>query len=192
MLHCDKRGQSLYGDSPSLMLVIEYRAPLPDEIEALAVLSHDTFREAFAHLYSAENLALFESAVYAPEVIAAEMANSQRRYLVAYDDAHMVGYCKIGFDKSLDYGWGDQKLVELKQLYIFASHHGSGVAQALTDWAIQEARAVRADGLLLSVYSDNPRAQRFYQKNGFEYVADTYFMVGKHRDDEFLYLKPLG
>jgi diamine N-acetyltransferase len=171
--------------------MIEFRAPTEDEVEALATLSRETFREAFAHLYSAENLALFEAAVYAPEVIAAEMASPHRRYLVAHDGGQMVGYCKIGFDKSLDYAAGDQKIVELKQLYVFASHHGSGVAQQLTDWAISEARAAQADGLLLSVYSDNPRGQRFYQKYGFAHVGDTYFMVGNHRDDEFLYLKPL-
>jgi ribosomal protein S18 acetylase RimI-like enzyme len=171
--------------------MIEYRAPRPDEVEALADMSRETFREAFAHLYSAEDLALFEAAVYAPEVIAAEMASANRRYLVAYDYGQMVGYCKIGFDKTLDYDWGDQKLVELKQLYIFSSHHGGGVAQTLTDWAIAEARAVNADALLLSVYSDNPRGIRFYQKYGFAHVADTYFMVGNQRDDEYLYLKNL-
>jgi diamine N-acetyltransferase len=172
--------------------MIEYRAPRLDEVEALADLSRETFREAFAHLYSAEDLGLFEAAVYEPEVVAAEMASPNRRYLVAYDDGKMVGYCKVGFDKTLDYDWGDQKLVELKQLYVFASHHGSGIAQGLTDWAVAEARAVGADALLLSVYSENPRGIRFYEKNGFAHVADTYFMVGNHRDDEFLYLKPLA
>jgi diamine N-acetyltransferase len=172
--------------------VTEYRAPRIDEVEALAELSRDTFREAFAHLYSAEDLALFEAAVYAPEVIGAELASPNRRYMIAYDGGHMVGYCKIGFDKTLDYDWGDQKIVELKQLYVFASHHGGGVAQHLTDWATSEARAVGANALLLSVYSDNPRGQRFYQKNGFAHVADTYFMVGNQRDDEYLCLKPLG
>jgi diamine N-acetyltransferase len=170
---------------------IIYRAPQPEEAEALALLSCDTFREAFAHIYSDNDLALFEAAVYAPEVIKAEMANPDRRYLVAFDAGKMVGYCKIGFDKSLDYDWGDRKIVELKQLYVFASHHGGGVAQRLTDWAVTEAKAVGADSLLLSVYSDNPRGQRFYQKNGFAHVANTYFMVGNQRDDEYLYLKPL-
>jgi diamine N-acetyltransferase len=171
--------------------VIEYRAPRPDEVKALATLSRETFREAFANLYSVADLALFEAAVYAPEVIGAELASANRRYLVAYDGGQMIGYCKIGFDKSLDYEWGEQNIVELKQLYVFASHHGSGVAQHLTDWAVTEARGVGADAMLLSVYSDNPRGQRFYQKNGFQYVADTYFMVGNQRDDEFLYLKLL-
>jgi len=170
---------------------INYRAPRSDEAKALAALGRDSFREAFGHLYRPEDLALFEAQTYAPEIVAAEIVNPQRRYRIAEVDGQMIGYCKIGFDRSLDYDPGDQRIVELKQLYILSGHHGTGVAQMLTDWAVAEATAVDADGLLLSVYSDNPRGQRFYQKNGFVHIGDTYFMVGNHRDDEFLYLKPL-
>jgi diamine N-acetyltransferase len=173
-------------------MTITYRAPRSDEAEALGTLGLATFLETFGHLYSPENLALFEANSYAPSVIASEMANPKRRYLVAEDDGRMIGYCKIGFEQTLDYDAGDLKIAELKQIYIYASHQGSGVAQVLTDWAVAEARAAGFDALLLSVYNDNPRGQRFYAKNGFEHVADTYFMVGNHRDDEFLYLKQLG
>lgn len=170
---------------------VTYRAPRSDEAEALAALGRDSFREAFGHLYRPEDLSLFETQSYAPEVVAAEIASPQRRYRIALDGDQLIGYCKIGFDKSLDYDPGDRKIVELKQLYVMASHHGTGVAQILTDWAVSEANAVDADALLLSVYSDNPRGQRFYAKNGFVHVGDTYFMVGTHRDDEYLYLKTL-
>ena len=170
---------------------IIYRAPRADEAVALGALGYATFLETFGHLYSAENLALFQRSSYAPEVIASEIANPKRRYRVAEDDGKLIGYCKIGFEQTLDYEAGALKIAELKQIYIFASHQGCGVAQVLTDWAVAETRAAGFDALLLSVYNDNPRGQAFYRKNGFEHVADTYFMVGEHRDDEFLYLKLL-
>jgi diamine N-acetyltransferase len=172
-------------------LSVTYRAPRADEAEALGALGYDTFVETFGHLYSPENLALFADQAYSPSVIASEMANPKRRYLLVEDEGRLVGYCKIGLEQTLDYDAGDQTIAEMKQIYIYASHQGSGVAQVLTDWAVDEARAAGADALLLSVYHDNPRGQRFYQKNGFEHVADTYFMVGNHRDDEYLYLKKL-
>jgi hypothetical protein len=64
---------------------------------------------------------------------------------------------------------------------------GHGLGAALMDWAIAEARAWRADALQLSVFSENFGAQRFYQRYGFDHVADIDFWVGNHRDDEFLY-----
>ncbi len=172
-------------------MAISYRPPRTDEAEALAALGLETFVETFGHLYSAENLALFVEQSYTPAAIRAEMANPERRYRVAEEDGRLIGYCKIGFDRTLDYDAGGRKIAELKQLYIYASHQGRGVAQHLTDWAVDQARAAGAEALLLSVYHDNVRAQRFYAKNGFDHVADTYFMVGNHRDDEYLYLKPL-
>lgn len=172
-------------------MTIIYRAPRGDEADALSALGFGTFIETFGHLYSAENLALFERNSYASDVILNEMANPLRRYYVAEEDGRLIGYCKIGFEQTLDYDAGDRKIAELKQIYIYASHQGSGVAQILVEWAIAETRAAGFDALLLSVYNDNPRGQAFYRRNGFAHVADTFFMVGEHRDDEFLYLKTL-
>ena len=43
------------------------------------------------------------------------------------------------------------------------------------------------DAVLLSVYSENFGAQRFYQRYGFGKIADITFQVGDHFDPEFLY-----
>jgi hypothetical protein len=36
------------------------------------------------------------------------------------------------------------------------------------------------------VWSENRAAQRFYARYGFAKIADIGFMVGSHRDEEFL------
>ncbi len=171
--------------------MLRYRTPDIAEAAQVAQLGHDTFVESFDHLYSAEDLALFVGQVYQADGIAAELQNPKLRYLIAEDDGQMVGLCKIGFGVTLDYDPGDRQVVELKQLYLHHAAHGTGVGQTLMDWAIEQARAAGADEMLLSVYSDNPRAQRFYIRNGFTKIADTYFMVGNQRDDEYLFLRPI-
>jgi diamine N-acetyltransferase len=169
--------------------MVIYRTPEIAEAAQVATLARDTFVETFGHLYSAENLALFIAQVYQPDFIAAEMQNPKLRYLIAEMDGDMIGLCKVGYSVTLDYDPGDRNVVELKQLYLHQSAHGTGVGQALMDWAIKQAEAAGADEMLLSVYSDNPRAQRFYVRNGFNKIADTFFMVGNHRDPEFLFMK---
>ena len=171
--------------------MVTYRAPRPDEAAALAALGRDTFVETFGHLYRAEDLSLFLDSSYAPAAFAAQLASDRYLFRVAEAAGQLVGYCKLGLDVSLDYDAGDARVIELKQLYVFAAHHGDGVGQTLMDWAIAEAEARQADALLLSVWSENVRGQRFYQRNGFHWIADTYFMVGNHRDDEYLYLRPM-
>ncbi|RJT24670.1 GNAT family N-acetyltransferase [Chakrabartia godavariana] len=172
--------------------MIVYRAPAAHEAAALAALGRNSFVETFGHLYRPEDLAAFLEDVYAPDVVAAQLASPRYLFRVAEADGQLVGYCKLGLDVSLDYHPGDRSVVELKQLYLMATHQGAGVAQALMDWAIAEADARAADEIILSVWAENARAQRFYHRYGFEWIADTYFMVGSHRDDEFLYRRKMA
>ena len=169
--------------------MVTYRTPEIAEAAQVAKLGRDTFVESFGHLYSSEDLALFIAQVYQPNIIAAELQNPQLRYMIAQADGQMVGLCKIGYGVTLDYDPGTRRVVELKQLYVHNTAHGTGVGQALMDWATDMAANDKADEMLLSVYSDNPRAQRFYTRNGFAKYADTFFMVGNQRDLEFLFLK---
>ena len=172
--------------------MITYRAPTVQEAAALADLGRNSFVETFGHLYRPEDLSAFLEDTYAREGVAAQIGSPRYIFRVAEDDGQLVGYCKLGLDVSLDYDPGEKTVVELKQLYLMATHQGVGVAQALMDWAIAEAEVRKADEIILSVWAENARAQRFYHKYGFEWIADTYFMVGSHRDDEFLYRRTMA
>ncbi|APG63810.1 hypothetical protein LPB140_10970 [Sphingorhabdus lutea] len=167
-----------------------FRPPVANDAAMLAQFGRDSFCEAFAHLYSAENLTTFLNDVHNIENINAQIEANNVHYMLAEDAADngkLIGYCKISEKSKLDYDQNGPHTCEFSQLYVLASHHGSGVAQKLMDWAIQSAKSRGFKELVLSVYSDNPRAQSFYQKYGFTYYCDTIFMVGTHRDDEYIY-----
>ena len=51
---------------------------------------------------------------------------------------------------------------ELSNLYVLAAHHGTGVGQALLDVVVPP-----GTGAQLWVARGNPRAVRFYERNGF-------------------------
>lgn len=172
--------------------MITYRAAGPADVPALAVLGRETFIEAFGHLYRAEDLNAFLDATKSEAAMARAVADPAQPVRVAEDDGRLVGYCKLGLNPAFaDYPAPGKALIELKELYIRASHHGMGVAQALMDWALDEARAANAEEIVLSVWSGNARGQAFYRKYGFAWVADTHFMVGAQRDAEYLFMKPL-
>ena len=52
------------------------------------------------------------------------------------------------------------------------------------DWAIDHAKARGANDLYLSVFVDNHRARRFYERYGFTFVGTYAFMVGSHADED--------
>ena len=164
-----------------------YRTPTEVDCNALSELGSLSFTETFGHLYSAENLNLFVTQTHSAAVVAQELRNPMRRYRIAEDAGRMIGYCKLGFDHSLPLELPGRAVMELKQLYLRSSHFGTGVAENLIEWAIDIAQNQNMDDIVLSVYSDNPRAQRFYQRHGFTHAANYFFMVGEHRDDEFIY-----
>ena len=56
----------------------------------------------------------------------------------------------------------------LDQLVVSPDHWGSGLANALVD----EAKRLSPGGVTLSVNTDNSRAIRFYERNGFTHVGE--------------------
>ena len=78
----------------------------------------------------------------------------------------------------------DGPVAELRQLYLADEAKGTGVADALMDWAIASARARGAHALFLTVYVENQRARAFYARYGFVDVGRHDFPVGEHVDED--------
>lgn len=159
---------------------------------ALAVLGRDSFTDAFGHLYRPEDLAAFLAETHDETVVAGEIAGDECRHALAVaDDGVLLGYCKLRHPSKLAGHSDARDPLELGQLYCAASATGRGVGAALMNWALAEARAGGHDAVLLSVYSGNTGAQRFYARYGFAKIADIHFRVGTQLDDEFLLEKRL-
>jgi GNAT superfamily N-acetyltransferase len=132
--------------------------PDPALADALARVHVDGWREAYGHLlperfYGEEAFASRRTmwrSVLAHEGVAA-------RLRIAWDtDSAVVGFALTGPSRD-----ADLDCRELYALYIRASHYGTGTGQALIDAALGRQPAS------LWVAEDNPRALRFYEKNGF-------------------------
>ncbi len=166
--------------------MINYRPAVAEDAPALAELGHTSFVDAFGHLYSAENLNRFLEQTYSLSKIGSEIANPDRLYRIAERAGRMLGYCKLGFDTTLDHDSRGRRVMALKQLYMLGGETGSGLGAELMAWALSEAHAREFEDVILSVWSENKAAQRFYARYGFEKIGDTIFMVGDHRDEEYL------
>lgn len=169
--------------------MITLRPLTPDYVDTLAALGRSAFCAAFEHLYRPEDLNGFLDEVYAPAAITAEMEDARYDHCLAVDEQSgaLTGFIKI--KRPSDYGeYSDAKSpMALCQLYTDHSRTGEGIGAALMDWALAQARAGGHDAVQLSVWSENFGAQRFYRRYGFEKIADIFFWVGSHRDDEFLF-----
>ncbi|MGB7654774.1 MAG: GNAT family N-acetyltransferase [Novosphingobium sp.] len=168
------------------------RPATPADVAALSALAIDAFKAKFAQLYSAQDLASFLAESLEEGPVAAELANPARVYQLAELDGQLMGFAKIGLTCGFPkYARGSQ-VMELKQLYTAAQATGMGIGSTLMDWAMDQFAQRGADEAQLSVYSENHGAHRFYERYGFEKVADITFKVGEQLDPEFLFAKMLG
>lgn len=173
------------------MTELTLRQAALSDVPALTRLAQASFIDAFGHLYSEADLTAFMREAKSEAATAALVADPDGAMQVAERGGEPIAYCKIGYKC----GWPGHargtKAMELKQLYAAASATGSGVGSALMDWALAALAAAGADEVQLSVWSGNHGAQRFYQRYGFEKVADVTFKVGEQIDEEFLLAKLL-
>jgi Acetyltransferases len=160
---------------------VSYRDGVPGDGKAVSQLFRESFIATFGHLYAPEDLDAFLEGV-TPETFEHELANPDFAFRLAEDSGRLAGFVKLGPDNLP--GKALPGTIELYQLYVLKRWHGSGIARELMDWAIAEARRQGARHLTLTVYIDNHRARRFYERYGFEEVGKYIFMVGNHADDD--------
>lgn len=136
------------------------RQATAEDAEALARLHLECWRETYAHLLSPGfmtgqgvegRLAMWRHLLAGPHAA---------RHFVAVDGGRLVG-----FAGSLPPEDGVREQTELWGIYLLASHQGRGLGQALLDATIGHEAAA------LWVAEENPRAQAFYQRNGFVFTG---------------------
>jgi GNAT superfamily N-acetyltransferase len=168
--------------------MIAYRAASVADASALDRIFDTSFCDTFAHLYSAEDLSAFLTSFSVADW-EEQLGDSDFALWVAEEDRVPVGFVKLGPLKLPIDPKGTSLLLD--QLYVLKEHHGTGIARKLMDWAIDEARRRGAEELYLTVYIDNHRARRFYDRYGFEPVGRYDFMVGSHADEDVIMRKTL-
>ena len=168
------------------------RLATPADAAALADLGRRALTAKFEHLYRPEDFAQFLGESHSEAKVASELANPGMRIAVIEQDGALVAFCKLVLESTLPAGHSDAaRPLELKQLYTDPVRIGGGLGRRLMDWAMAEAAAHGADEIQLSVYSENPEAQRFYHRFGFAKIADIEFWVGTHCDPELLYARKM-
>ena len=157
------------------------RAAGPEDAATLAALGRRTFAETFGHLYKAEDLAAFLE-THNEAGWRAELSDPAFSVLLGEADRAPAAYAKIG-PPTLPFEPRGPS-IELRQFYVLAPWQGQGVSHRMMEWAIAEAKRRGAEDLYLSVFVDNHRARRFYERYGFAFVGTYAFIVGNHADED--------
>jgi len=168
------------------------RQATTEDAKLLTDLAYTTFWDAFAHhpKNAPDDLNHYMRQAFNQEQIASELADAKNIFLIAELDGDAAGYSKIILD-NIEPGVTADRPVELSRLYAHQKHLGQGVGQRLMDACFERARAEDRDVMWLGVWEYNPRAQRFYEKNGFRFVGSHVFQLGEDPQTDLLMQKEL-
>lgn len=164
-------------------MTVAYRGADPEDAAVIDRIFRSSFIDTFAHLYRPEDLEAF-LAKFTIEEWAAELRDERFSVRMAEVDGQPIGFVKLGppeLPVQKDRPW-----IELRQLYVLAEWRGAGAARGLMDWAIAEGRKRGASEMYLTVYTENWRARRFYDRYGFVEVGPYAFMVGEQADEDLI------
>jgi ribosomal protein S18 acetylase RimI-like enzyme len=169
---------------------IKIRQAVPEDAELLTDLAYTTFWDAFHdHPKNApHDLEAYMQEAFSVEHIRSELEDAESVFLVAEMNGELAGYAKLIFESTepdIIAEWP----VELSRLYSHQKFLGRGVGQALMDACFARAKETGRDVIWLGVWEYNPRAQRFYEKNGFRLVGKHTFLLGSDPQTDLLMQK---
>ncbi len=166
---------------------INIRQATVDDTKVLTDLAYTTFWDAFAHhpKNAPDDLNHYMRQAFSVEQITAELADEKGIFLIAELDGKAAGYAKLVID-NIEPGIAAERPVELSRLYSHQEYLGKGVGQMLMDACFDRARQAGRDVMWLGVWEYNPRAQRFYEKNGFRLVGKHVFHLGEDAQTDLL------
>lgn len=170
---------------------VHIRRATAADAAALAEIGARTFFETFAADNTPEDMQLFLTSTWSPDLQRAEILDASLDTLLACDaTGALAGFAQLRV-ASPPAGIAVRAPVELKRFYVDKAWHGQGLARALMDAAEQAARARGAREFWLGVWERNERAQAFYRKCGFRKVGTQIFVVGTDPQTDHVMLREL-
>jgi ribosomal protein S18 acetylase RimI-like enzyme len=169
---------------------LSVRRATPDDAAELARIAAITFPLACPPSTTEEAKAHFIATALSPAAFAAYLDQADHILLLAEVDGESAGYTMLvtgdPHDPDVARVVTARPTVELSKVYVMPEQHGRGTAAALMDASIAAARATGAVSVWLGVNDENARANRFYEKSGFEIVGTKKFRLGDVDESDFV------
>lgn len=162
-----------------------------ENISTIQQIGKETFYETFAGSNSEEDMQKYLDENFSEQKVKSELNNSESMFFVAWDENLPVGYLKVNVGAAQTEDQGAMAL-EIERIYVKSSHHGKKVGQMLYEKALFTAEQLNKETIWLGVWEENPRAIRFYEKNGFLAFDQHIFKMGDDEQTDIMMRKTLS
>ncbi len=164
---------------------LQIRQAKLEDLAALQMIGRKTFAETFAAGNSEENLASYLAEGFSTEKLSAELANAYSHFYFAETNGQVLGYLKVNTGEAQTENQ-DPSALEIERIYVLKEYHGKEVGPKLYQKALSIAHEQNAPYIWLGVWEKNPRAIRFYEKQGFVEFDQHIFQLGEDAQTDIL------
>lgn len=156
-----------------------------NDLNELQSIGKLTFAETFSSGNSEENMKAYLENGFSTEKLTTELSDPNAEFYFAELDGETIGYLKVNVGQSQT-EIKDHNALEIERIYILKEFHGKKVGQILYNKAIAIAKEKNVDYVWLGVWEENPRAIRFYEKNGFKAFDKHVFKLGNDKQTDIM------
>ena len=167
------------------------RKATPADAEVLSALALKIFLDTFAAQNTPEDIALHAERSYSRDIQLAEINDPSLTYLLAEVDGLAVGFSMIGQPRSESCSKFEAP-IELFRFYVDKEWHGKGIAKPMMNECVRIARELGGKTICLSVWLENPRAIRFYEKTGFRKEGTQPYVLGNDLQTDWVMAMDIG
>lgn len=156
-----------------------------DDLEQLEQIARKTFLTTYASFNTEENMKDYMASNFSTEQLTTQLGDTGCEFYFVMLNDSAIGYIKINFGSSQT-DIKDDKALEIERIYVKEEYQGKKIGKLLCDKAIAIAVQKRIEYLWLGVWEENPRAIRFYKKNGFVEFDRHIFKLGDDQQTDIM------
>lgn len=148
----------------------------PADAQMLSAMGGTSLLQSHGHSAPAEIMQAYVDNNFNVEACLAELSDEANIFYAAYYNGAPAGYFKTTHHvphKLID----TQAVTKLSRLYVLSEYFNHKLGQPLLHKAIEISKAAGDEGMWLNVWKENPRAIRFYEKQGFKIVGESLFVL---------------
>lgn len=171
--------------------MIQIRIASEINTEVLALLGRITYAESHGRfIENKKDLLNYTKTAFSVSKIKQELNAINNVFYIIYVDDLPVGYAKLVLNES-NINVNSNKSCLLERIYILADFIPLKIGYQFLTFLEEKAKAEDMDTMWLTVYIENEKAIRFYQRNDYKKVGETMFLVNEKEYDNMVLSKTI-
>lgn len=170
--------------------MIEIKEATLQDLPGLRAVAISSYTDTFAEFNTPANMQAFFNEAYSATAFEREFNETNSRTYLAWDFDKLVGFVRLRECDEVKTMLGPNT-IELQRLYVLSSAQGKSVGKQLMETALSWALEKKYEWIWLGVWERNFKAQKFYEKWGFEKFSEHVFKMGDDPQIDWLLRKKL-